>query len=91
MEVVNAIQEWKPTRWQRIKWWQRWPWIPRRVDDREWGGQPWAVEVREANVCIGWTGVNKPETDTVIDIGRWSALRALVTGLRFEIRVYSRG
>ncbi len=87
---MGYYSEFKPSLWQRFKWSSRWPWSPKRhrAEHREWGTQPWLVEVREDHVTIGWSPVDSGETTTVIVVGRWSALRALFgfSHLEFEVR-----
>jgi len=81
--------EFRPNLWQRICWWDRWPWRPRAItlEDRIWGKQPYLVTVRENGVLIGWHPVDSAEVGTTVVVGRWSALAGIFSPRKYEVIV----
>lgn len=84
---VNYAAEYKPSVWQRIAWWHRWPWRPPVVppDQRVWGTQPRLVIVREDGVPIGWHPLDSDQATVVIVLGRWSCLAGIIRVPHFEV------
>ncbi len=91
MEPTNGAYfvEFRPTIWQRICWWSKWPWSVRPVphDARRWGTQPYLVEVRENEITIGWHPVDSSEAVTVLIPNRWASLVSLIKPRRYEVRI----
>lgn len=86
---VNQYAEFKPSVWQRIAWWDRWPWRPKVVppDQRQRGEQSYVVIVRENDAIVGWHPVDTAEVTTEIVLGRWTCLAGLVKPPRFEVEI----
>lgn len=90
---MNAYAEFRPNLWQRIAWWQRWPWRPRPVpfDQRAYGAQPYLVVIRENDTLIGWHPVDwRPagaEVTTFVVPSRWACLLGIFKPPMFEVEI----
>ena len=82
-------QEYRPSIWQRLAAWDHWPWHPKivRYDDRIFGTEPYLVNVMENDRMIGWHPVDSTELRTEIHVSRWSALRGVISPLRYTFTV----
>jgi hypothetical protein len=77
----------KPTLWQRIAWWHRWPWRVRAVVDRSWDAN-WVTAVRQNGVPIGWHTDEERPAGIHLAPDRWACVYGLVTGrLRFDVEI----
>lgn len=87
LRTENGAATFRPSLWQRIRWWQRWPWRPRTVHpvDHRWDA-PWITVVRQNGAIIGWHCNDVRPTGYGVKPDRWTCLFGLITGrLEFEI------
>ncbi len=74
----NGYVEFRPSLWQRIAWWSRWPWRPKFVHAEFTGETPYLICITEDGTRIANHHVDTIEVRTGIVLGRWTALRALL-------------
>lgn len=85
---MNQAQESKPRLWWRLVG-HRLPWNRGMPPwERDYGLEPYVVQVRRNGITIGHHCVDSWQATTVIEVDRWDALYGLTTGqLRFEVLV----